>query len=218
MASTGTIEITHAGHQQCVLRRVLALELQEADRHGPRIVGADQHQRDQELVPGREHVDDRQRRERRQRQRQHDPPEDRGSPRRRRCAPPRAAPTGSAGRNRAARRSGTGGRRRRRAVSARTRLLAMPICFIITSSGCSVTCTGTARPDEEEDEDRQAAAAEAHLRERIGGERGNEDAERHLDQDQRPGCSEVDREAAGLPGFDEIAPADLTRAARRCRG
>src|SRR6185436_3191083 len=65
-----------ARHEQRVLRGILPLELEKPDRHRLRIVRTDQDEGDEELVPRREHVDDRERRKSWQRQRQHDRQED----------------------------------------------------------------------------------------------------------------------------------------------
>jgi hypothetical protein len=73
------------------------------------------------------------------------------------------------------------------------------------TSGCSATCTGTARPMQEEQEDR-LVQLELDLGQRIGRQRRNQDAQRHLHQDHQQAVLEVNREVAGLPRLDEILP------------
>src|SRR3989449_5971409 len=65
-----------AGHQRRVIGGEAALQLEHADGERLHVVGLEYEEREQELVPGPEHVEDDERRDRRLRERDHDAQED----------------------------------------------------------------------------------------------------------------------------------------------
>ena len=123
------------GRDQVDVRAELAQVGEDRDRDRLHVLA--ERQRDDQVVPRPEELEDRERGDRRQAERQDQPQEDPRSPRRRRSAPTRGCPSGSRRRSCAAGRSRTAARTRRGRGRSRARCRT-------GSGGCRARTSGSA--------------------------------------------------------------------------